>query len=89
MLWEKPYKWEKYTLSERERLGYLTARPSEYFLNERFSDFCYFEVEETVYGTFKVTAVRRTKIVIVSSPNRNAYPDNGVKEGCFYKFLGQ
>lgn len=88
MLWEKLYRWEKYTLSERERLGYFNTRPNYTFLSERFPDFLYFEVEATAYGTFGITAVRRTKIVIVSSPNRNAYPDDGIKDGCFYKFIG-
>lgn len=88
VLWEKLYSWGKYTLNDREPLGYFNTQPSDIFLSERFPDFFDFEVEKTGFDTYGVTAVRRTKVVIVTSTDRSAYPDNGVKDGRFYRFIG-
>lgn len=87
LLWEKLYRWGKYFISDRESLGYFNTRPSDDLLSERFPDFFDFEIEETSFGTFEITAVRRTEVVIVSSTDRSAYPDDGFMDGYFYKFI--
>lgn len=87
MLWEKLYSWWEYSIGDRERLGYFNTRPSDAYLSERFPDFHDFRIKETAFGTFEVTAVRHTDAGIVSSTERNEYPDNGVKGGYFYKFI--
>lgn len=91
MLWEKPYKWKKYTLNQRERLGYFNSRPSEEFLIDRFTRFYDFRVRETAFGTFEVTAIRHiteeNNVGVVTSPNKNKYPHDGIQDGYYYKLI--
>lgn len=90
VLWERLYKWEKYTLNEVEWLTSLTRWLSENEIAELFPEHHDFDVSQdgntiSLYGRRKPT--RFNMVGIVKSPYETTYPKDGILGDYYYKFI--
>lgn len=90
VLWERQYKWEKYTLNGVELIGSLTRWLNEYEMKKEFPEYHDFEElldGDTImlYGRRKPT--RLNMVGIVKSPYQTAYPKDGISGDYYYKLI--
>lgn len=90
VLWERQYKWEKYTLNEVEWIGNLTEVAIGRDMNKLFPEYHDFRFERdggttSLYGRRKPTS--SNKVGVVKSPYQTAYPKDGISGDYYYKLI--
>ena len=91
LLWERLYRWEKYTLNKVIWIANLTRYLSKQEIVEAFPQYHDFSVEQDgstiqLFGRLKPTKSNMTGVV--TSPYRAAYPDYDMSGNYYYKFIG-
>lgn len=90
MIWERLYKWEKYSLNKVEWLASLMPLASEGDIPKLFPEYHDFRIERddgttSLYGRRKPTSYN--KVGVVKSPYETTYPKDGISGEYYYKFL--
>lgn len=85
ILWQKLYKWEKYDYGPQNNIGYFPKGITEKELRIKYPDYFDFELVNTEFGTVKVLARHMIFIEIVTSYNKDEYPEDGFKNAYYYR----